>query len=294
MYKFIVDDETTQKVKQATSNSKSILEKFEEIDEKYTPKTNQDVNLEKMEYTKPTQEEVNQKATDSLIGYKNSNIESINEEFEQKNKDLNNELKEVQTSKENQKQEIENTYQKVKDNAQNDAIKRGLARSSIIVNKLANYDQGMLNELNELSTSANEKIESLKTQLNNIESEKLSALNSFDIEYAIKLQEKIDSLNSDITKKEQEVIKYNNQIEELKNDIQNQNFEDTLKFYQYVNENGTYVIDNIKNKEKYELAKDYFLSMNKEDALNELTNNSVYRKNIGEANYQKLLEEIQK
>lgn len=299
MYQYLFDDNTTQKVKDNTEKTKSVLEQFSEIDKKYTQGTKADtnINLQKLDYVAPTQEEVTTKAENSLAQYKNDGIEKINSDYNLQNTQIDNSIKELKDQEQTQKQSIENTYAKVKENAQNDAIKRGLARSSIIVNKLQDYDNKMINDLTVLSSETSDKIFSLNTQKNTLELEKNNALKSFDIEYAIKLQDKIDSINEDISKNEQSVIKYNNEIAELEakwqRDTEQENYDRSQDLANFIAKYGTYTVETLKRDEKYQIAKEYFANLDKEVAINELKNNLSYEENLGKVNYNKLLKSLE-
>ncbi len=299
MYQYLFDDNTTQKVKDNTLKTQSVLDKFSDIDKKYTTgnKAETNLNLQKIDYVAPTKEEVKSKAENSLLGYKNNGIEKINSNYDLQNQQISDAVKKAKENEIEQKSQIEKTYASVKENAKNDAIKRGLARSSIIVNKLDNYDNRMLSDLTVLASETNDKIFSLNTQKNTLELEKNNALKAFDIEYAIKLQDKIDSINEDISKKEQSVTKYNNEIAEIEakwnRDAEKENYSREQDMANFFAKYGSYTIETLKRDEKYQIAKDYFASLDKENALKELTSNSAYKENLGPVNYEKLLKELQ-
>lgn len=299
MYQYLFDDNTTQKVNDSTNNSKSILELFQDVDKKYTfgNQTDAKLNLQKIDYVAPSQQEVQETAKNSLNNYKQNGIDSINSTYVTKNAQLDKSIQQVKDNTEKQKSELENAYAQAKQGAKNDAIKRGLARSSIIVNKLENYDNNMLNNLAVLSSEANDKIASLNLQKNSAELEKENALKAFDIEYAIKLQDKIDSLNKDISKTQESVIRYNNEIAEQEakwnKELEKENNDRAIDMAEFVSRSGAFVIETLKRNEKYQLAREYFKSMDKQSAINELTNNSAYKENLGDVIYEKLLKELQ-
>ncbi len=299
MYQYLFDDDVTDKVKSSTNKSKSVLEQFDDVDKKYAlgNKVDTKLTLKRMDYSEPTQEEVLKKAKNSLSDYKNKGIDKINSNYQLKNEQIDNSIKNVQNGQAQSEQKLINLYQDVKQNAENDAIKRGLARSSIIVNKLENYDNKMLNELAVLTSESNNQINQLTTQKNTLELEKDNALKSFDIEYAVKLQDKINSINDDITKTKESVIKYNNQIAELEakweKEAEKENYSRQKDLQSFIANNGTYALESLKRDEKYYIAKEHFAGLDKQEALSELKNNSVYKESLGEYNYDKLLKELE-
>lgn len=298
MYQYTFDEKTTDKITDSTEKAKNIFDEFAKIDDKYIfgDKYNYDLNLEKIDYVAPSQEEVEEKAKNSLQSYKNQEIKAINDDYDKKTEQINQSVEQTKDNSQQAKAEIKDTYSKVKQDASNDAIKRGLARSSIIVNQLSNYDNKMLNELSVLASETNDKLESLSTQKNSLELEKSNALNDFDIEYAVKLQNEIDSINSDIAKAKQTALKYNNEIAEIEakwEKEQNQtNYDRQADLLQILNKYGSYAIDYAKQSEKYALAKQYFSQMDKDVALDELKNNPAYKSNIGSVNYNKLIQQL--
>ena len=75
MYQYTFDEDTTNKIKEQTGKSKSILEQFSEVDNKYSSLNNlgkSELNLEKLNYSKPSEEQIKSKAENSLSNYKNS------------------------------------------------------------------------------------------------------------------------------------------------------------------------------------------------------------------------------
>lgn len=298
MYQYIFDEDTTKKIKDKTEKSNNIFEQFSEVDNKYSTLTNANnsLELEQMEFTKPTVDEVKTKAENSLQDYKMSNINSINETFDTKVNQINKDVEQVKQNSKRETDELKNSYNMAKENASNDAIKRGLARSSIIVNTLANYDNSLINKLEAQANELTGKLQEFESEKNLLEQQKQNALNSFDISYAVKLQEKINGINENIKAEEDAVIKYNNEIAELKakweKEQENNNFDKTTELAKLVGEYGSTVFDVLKQNEKYALAQDHFKNLSKEDALSELQNNSAYVTNLGKINYNKLLEEL--
>ena len=298
MYQYTFDEDTTKEIEEKNKKSKTIMQQFEDVDNKYNTLTSSDSNLdlERLEYSKPSDSDIKNKAESSLMDYKNSKISSINDNFDAKTENIDQSIEKIKKSEEKDKEEIYQTYQGLKQDAKDDAVKRGLARSSIIVNTLSNYDNGMVNKLLEKSNEISAKISSYENERNLLEEQKQNALSSFDIEYAVKLQEKIDEINSDILAREEEVTKYNNEISELeakwKKEQEDDNFDKTTELAKLMGEYGTAVFDVLKQNEKYAIARQYLNSMAKDEALIEFKNNSAYYTNLGKYNYNKLLDEL--
>ena len=298
MYQYSFDDDTTKKIEDSTKRSKDIFEKFSDVDSKYNTLTKSDVNLnlEKMSYDEPTQDEKTTKEKNKLEDYKTSNINSIEEKYDKALDQVEKTKQDTTKSASSTALNIEEKYDKVKEDSKNDAIKRGLARSSIIVNTLNNLDMQKLESLKELEQSTNAKLQELNASRDSLENQKQNALASFDITYAVKLQDEINSISNEIEKNKQTVIKYNNEMDNLMAKWEKQQeqdeYDNITKLAKFVSEYGSSAFDTLKQNEKYDIASEYFAGMSKNDALAEITNNSAYKKALGTANYNKLVEEI--
>ena len=299
MYQYTFDDTTTEKLNQTTQNSKTILEQFADVDNKYNSFTTtaQNLDLEKMEYTKPTKEQVESDAKLSLENYKNQTLNTINNNYAEKSENIDNAVKTAKEESEKDKNQIVASYNALKQDAKDDAIKRGLARSSIIVNTLASYDNDMLKGLQSEANELKDTITKYENEKTLLQEQKDTALSAFDIEYAVKLQDKINEINTNIQKKEQEVIEYNNKIaEKLANWQKEQDdaiFDKTMDIADLVAKHGIGAFDVLKQNEKYEIAKAHFAQMEKGDAIGELKYNSAYKSQLGSALYNKLLNELE-
>lgn len=303
MYKYTFSDEDSEKLKEKTSISNNLLEKFKDVDKKYSISEREyqspSLNLEKMTYEKPTQEEVNKQAENSLKEYKDKSLSSINDEYQTKLEKIDTKISEQKASTENEKQELEQLYGSLKKNASDEAVKRGLARSSIIVNQLEAFDRDMLDNYMKLDKEFKTAFSDLQAERDLLEVQKDNALSSFDISYAIKLEEKINSINDEIAKKEETVLKYNNDIaekeaeyyaeqEELKKKLEREDREDVQDFIEFITKEGAVAYEDLIAKEKYENAYSILKDIPTIDAINELKNNSEYRKQLGRY-YDKLL-----
>ena len=146
----------------------------------------------------------------------------------------------------------------------------------------------MLDNFVKINEELTKNINSLNSQKSLLEEQKQNALNSFDIAYAIKLSEKIDSINSSLDKKEQEIQKYNNEIAEKEAEYKRKKQQEAIDYAEFISEYGIGSIEIMKSGEKYEIAKQYFADMDKDQALKELTTNPIYKSQLG-TYYNKLL-----
>lgn len=298
MYRYSFDDNTTKKIEESNQNSKNLLERFNDVDNKYNTlsKSNANLNLEKLEYNTPTENEIRSRAKNSLEDYKTKSLSAIEDKYSSKINQIDDDKQQVIDSTKESVSNLEGKYDSIKEATKNDAIKRGLARSSIVINTLNKVDMQKLASISELQKESNAKIERLNSSKNSLENQKQIALSDFDIAYAVKLQDEINSINTEIEKNKQAVIKYNNEVENLMAKWQKEQEDDEYNkitnLAKIASQYGISVFDTLKQNEKYAIASEYFAGMNKTDALNELNNNSAYKTALGKINYNKLIDEI--
>ncbi|HIV01181.1 MAG TPA: hypothetical protein IAA62_01325 [Candidatus Caccopulliclostridium gallistercoris] len=283
MYTYKFTDEQSEKIKKQTD----LFDQFKNIDKKYSF-DNSSIALDRMEYTAPSQEEVEESAKSSLQSYLDQGKNDILEEYSSKVSNIENLQN---TNKENltsQKENLKNTYKELKQNASEDATSRGLARSSIVVNILDAFDQGMLDEYSKLDQEYTKKFQELEEEKSLLESQKNSALNSFDISYATKLNEKIEEINKEIEEKEKEVLEYNNKIAEKEAEYKLDQQKQNQELIDFIGKYGSTALNRVKEEEKYNAALSYFYTLDKNEALAELLNNDQYKVELG--NYYSQLE----
>lgn len=298
MYQYSFSDKESKDIEDKTKKVDDVFKAFGDIDKKYeinledkSDSYNQSLELERKKFERPDDEEIEKQAKDGLSEYKNTSLNQIENDYNSNKTAVDQQLEILDASTNKSKSQLEDAYTKAKTNASNDAIKRGLARSSIIVNKLAEYDKGMLAEFSKIEKDYNDSYNKLNSQKSMLEVQRQNALDAFDIAYAVKLSEKITSLNEKLDQKEQEVIEYNNKMEQLEkefeldrnkklqdyqNDLNKQKL-DNLKYY---SEYGTNYVEMVKEKEKYDIAYEYLMSLPKDEAVSILENNSDFKSNF--------------
>lgn len=288
MYQYTFSNKDTEKLTEKTKNYSDLLENFKQIDQKFSSQDSGSLDLEKKTFTKMSDEDIKERAENNLFDYKESSLKNINDEYSAKENSLDENLQQAKQSAIEKKNEAKDLYSSLKNNASKDAIKRGLARSSIVINVLDAFDKGMIEEYNKINQEISTKIDSLNSQKQLLDEQKQNALNSFDISYAVKLSNKIDEINKSLQEQEQKILEYNNQIAEKEAKYEAERKQNALDYAKYIQNNGTEAITQLKNNEKYTIAKDYLMSLSKQDALDELNYNKIFSSELGPINYSKL------
>ena len=282
-YKFSSDFDVEKK-----SDKENVLEELKKIDGKYSFTSGSDsdekLNFEKMEYAAPSQDEVLESAKNSLEEYKDSSIKKIQDKFESGMSEVEEKQDDLTWEKSKDESEIKSDYAGYAKDAKNENIKRGLAHSSIYNEVLKEIDKGKESELKKVENEFSREVLKLEGERALLESQKQSALESFDISYAAKLTEEINKINSDISKKQEEVLKYNNKLEqeaeELKMKQQQAIQDQNRKLAELVSKYGLTEVNKMKYQEKYNIVKQYIDKLPRAQALQELED-PFYQKELG-------------
>ncbi|MFA5758329.1 MAG: hypothetical protein WC942_03000 [Clostridia bacterium] len=298
----VITSSSTGTTEKAPTTVDELINSFSTIDSSYgslskiTSGNSNDIattlGLEKMSYTEPTEEEITQQAENSLSDYKQNSVSNIEEETETEKENLLNSKAGLISSADEEKTETASVYAKAKDSTEKDALKRGLARSSIVINQLAAFTNNEINEYQKISDELSSALKNIENSIANLEIKKQNSLNNFNITYAIKLSEKIANLEAEQEEKEAEVIKYNNEIAEKeaeyaqkiseseRNSYQEE-WERQLALAEYQNKYGSLPSADAIAAEKYNLALTYFNNLPKDQALAELESNQLLKEQLG-------------
>ena len=288
------------------TSAEELKDKIKNIDDKYkldltfdSTKDDISLNLERQKYSRPSDEEIRKQAEDSLKSYEDKEQKDIENEYAAGNRKLDEESQKLGGDFESQSKKIEQTYENAKESNKNTFIRRGLSRSSIMQENLKNLDESKNAAQDTLAKELKQNLEKITIERDLLETQKQSALESFNIAYAVKLSEKINKLTESAKQAEDAVTKYNNQLEEkekkfalsqqehnIKQD--NQKLKDNKFFLDYINEYGRVGLDWLIAKEKLTAAKDSIKGLSKEQALAQIERDG-YRDILGDSVYKSLI-----
>ncbi len=288
------------------TSAEELKDKIKNIDDKYkldltfdSTKDDISLNLERQKYSRPSDEEIRKQAEDSLKSYEDKEQKGIENEYAAGNRKLDEESQKLGGDFESQSKKVEQTYENAKESNKNTFIRRGLSRSSIMQENLKNLDESKNAAQDTLAKELKQNLEKITIERDLLETQKQSALESFNIAYAVKLSEKINKLTESAKQAEDAVAKYNNQLEEkekkfalsqqehnIKQD--NQKLKDNKFVLDYINEYGRVGLDWLIAKEKLTAAKDSIKGLSKEQALAQIERDG-YRDILGDSVYKSLI-----
>lgn len=288
------------------TSAEELKDKVKKIDEKYKldltfDSTKDDIllNLERKQFSKPTDDELKAQAENSLKSYVDTEKKSIESDYVSGNKKLDEQKQKLESDFDSDKKKIAQSFEDAKESNKNTFIRRGLARSSIMQENMRSLDEGKAAEVDEMSKTLQQSLDKINIEKDLLESQKQSALESFNIAYAVKLSEKINKLTESAKKAEEDVLKYNNQLEEKEKKFQlsqqghnldqdNQKLKDNKFVLDYIDEYGMVGLNWLISSEKLEAAKNSIKGLTKQQALAQIERDG-YRDILGDSVYQSLL-----
>jgi len=261
------------------------------------PKT-QDLTL--MAYDGMSREEINEYAKAKLAAEYAAALKNIDGGTERAKNDLTAYKEKLNAAAGETMGAIDEAYKGAAAAASNDALKRGLARSSIIVNKLAELENQKAGAKTGVSAELFKGLAEIDNAIEQSETERLRAVEELDIMNAAKLADEIKLLNEKREKQLDEILKYNNSLKEKQSDyaLAYAKTDSALDAAAYGR-----AADEIKNnlssqlnaqiqREKYEKTGAALYGVSKKDALKYLKDNETYlTEQLGAAYYRRLAAE---
>lgn len=288
-----LESEREDEVSTKSAAYDKLKQEIDDIDEKYSffpnkgDKISEDISLQRKEYVTKTDEDIQKEAENALSSYEKAQKDAINDKIDTKLSALNGAEDKLRAQSEIEKVELKNYYNAYKRQAENDALKRGLQRSSIVINNLNAFDKELIEKLISVDQKLGQDIADLNDEIASLNEDRQTALDEFNLTYAVKVNEKIKELKQEIQDKNDEILEYNNKITQIEAEYKadakkkNQQIDEDYidEVYKYFNSKDT--IDSYKNGESIKAVEKYLNSLSKEDALSELTNNSFIKDILG-------------
>lgn len=148
---------------------------------------------------------------DELVRDNEKAVGALNEKAENENKNLAE-----------AKKNIEERYDGAKKTASDDALKRGLGRSSIIVNLLKEYDADKLKTIDEKDQKYGDELKKINDKITELNAELKSSLDKADMREAFEINERLSELKSERDNANEKVVKYNNSLAEKLGELKKQ------------------------------------------------------------------------
>lgn len=267
------------------------FEELEKIDEFYRNKAGADDGLGLKELDEPidTREDIEKRVTASADAKYDKLKKAEQDKYDESVRASEKSKSQSQNNFAASESKINSYYDASVTAAENQALKRGLARSSIIIGQLDGIEKSRASELSSSAANLAKTLSDIDANLNSLEAKRNSALESLDLEYASEVQTEIEKAVSDLNKKKQEVIDFNNKVKQLEGEYGLKKEKQKASIKQAENEfrlkNGMDVDagydDATRTKMMYCL--EYLNGMKRADALKKLTSDNMFAYYLGNA-----------
>lgn len=251
---------------QEKTNTDKIFSDLTDIENKYKNKDYIDapdtLGLERVDVPNQTEEELTTLAKSSLENKYKTKKEDTVSNFSKQIDNLLSKMESYKNSATKQTDEVNEIYNKGIKETENQALKRGLARSSIIISQISNLESDRASELNNVLNNLNKNILDTEDNISKLENEKDIALNNLDLEYAEELDEEIIKLKDKYTKAKAEAIEFNNKVSQLESEykltLDKQKLDKVNKLTKLEKEYGDDYTKNLILNEQVDYLKKYF------------------------------------
>ena len=242
------------------------------------------LELTKKEMPTITEEQIKEDAKAEADADYKTKLDQLTNEYQNAVSDTNSQKKTVEEKYGQAVLETNTQYDHAREMAENDALRRGLARSSIVLLQLSQIEQSRAGELSQIQTKLQESLLELESQLNLLSQEKEKAISQLDLNYAVELTNSINDKIAELEKTRNEVLEYNNEIAEIEHKYNIQVDEKRQEILQDTAQQTAEMNKNIalcKQNEQIALILNYFSQFNKERALYEFTKDSALAQKVG-------------
>lgn len=255
------------------------------------------VKLDYVTYEPPTDEQLKQSATDSLQSYRNEQIDAIKNNSAAEAEMLAGKRDEYSAKFDAQRAELEELFNAASRRIDNDVIKRGLARSTVATSGKSDLENEYLKKSADLSKDYGKQIADIDAQISQIDGKLNTALNDFNIAYAVKLNEKLAELREERNKKTYEAVKYNNEIKakQAQLDANKAKTESDLYSAALDRRKKENSLDGLSESDRNEIYRSvyaqmdaYLSSLDEQTARLEIRNHDLFRTHLSDYYYYKL------
>ena len=263
-----------------------LMQKLNDIEKKYQSGKQYDdlypdsLGLEKLEYTPKSDEELTAETASELDREYEDKLNSLRAEYEEKRKTAEAQQQSVRSDSEAQLRNLQQEYGSAKKSLEDNALNRGLARSSVVIGQLGALERDRADAATALVSDRDAQLRDIGNVIVSLEAAYDEARAQQKEDYARDLAAAVNALKQEQQERLEEVKKYNNQIAEKETEYQVDRAEAIAKQVKedLKDPDG---LNARKEFEKAQAIRDYLDSMPKEAALAFLKSDPDIRQEAG-------------
>ena len=261
------------------SREEEKLDYYLNLIDRYSGKTIDELAKEKYEYEyqnpdKRTDTQLSAIAHANANAFKQEKQTALTQKTEEKVNDLEKDRAETIQDANEKVQKIETEHQNQVKQSKDGAIKKGLARSSIIANLLKQYESEALQKNDNVRKNESLQLKNINDQITTLEEGLKSALSALDMETAVKLNDELTRLKEERNKANEKVALNNAKVDKKIQEYANEliKTEEGKAIKELIENKGGKYMNNAKSA-----LIDYLNTLSKEEAYAELEREDLNR-----------------
>lgn len=213
-YKLMSADTPVTSDASSGDNKKSLYDELDKIDSDYgvSYDKKQKLKLDKIDYKGMTDSEISELARSIFEDEAKTQKQTLADTAEVKKSNLTDKKAQAETSAERSRGQIKAEYADAAQATENNALKRGLGRSSVVLGNLTELETQKLAELTENDKQLQSTLKSINGEIAQLEVELGGAQKAADQKAESNITEKIAELKTERENKLTEALKYNNDV----------------------------------------------------------------------------------
>ena len=235
-------EEKQQKIKDALSREEGLVKTLEDLQKQYEqslPKDEEvdidalfpkDSGLKEIEYAARSDSDIDAAARAENAYKKTQKKNEIESKFASNMGALESGKQQAKQNLEQGYKQLGELYDELRKNAENDSLKRGMARSSVITSQLNNLDRAQLESAGNVEAAYQSTVGAIDQKINALQNDRELALNELDLKSAAELGSRIDELKKERDDTVFQYEKYNNSVREKNIKYEQQRQDDIAQF----------------------------------------------------------------
>lgn len=313
-----LEEEKRKKIDEALSQENAVVDRLKELEKQYNdslPKEEEpdidslfpkESGLKEIDYTARTDEDIVKEAQDRIDLSKKQAVNNLDDKYQSAIDALSENKKAADETLKQSYENLDKLYKQLRESANDDMLKRGIARSSIATNNMDALDASHLKSASDAESAYSKAVANINDDIAKLERDKDTALEELDLKCAVELDEKINTLKAERDKTVEKYEKYNNEVRQ-KNEAYEANRQKKISEYlkqsekdklekekqqrEYESKYG-YSGEKLKNyAERYQVAFDFYSSLSPDIAADALKASPNMKYYLGEY-YDKLLSSL--
>lgn len=207
----LVEEEEKQKtVDEAEIKREELKKQLKTLNDELQGKKG--VELSEMEYTPLSKEQIEDKAKEGVEEKYELKKNKLDGELTKSISDLTSNSDELVVQSKTAKKTLEDMYKEAENAVGENAIKRGISRSSIVAEQLKDLSVEKIKDTLSIDGNLASELKKNSDKIESLKADYRTAINELDLQKAIEITENVNELTKAQEEKIDEVLKYNNTV----------------------------------------------------------------------------------